>query len=360
MKSAKHIIIVGGGIAGTLLAVRLCMLRQRVTLIDARAPESASQVAAGLFNVITGRFGAKSWMADTLLPELLRFMDLPAFSALKSFIHFQEIYRPFKEPGEYNKWLSRAEDPAFSKWVRFESSPLCPEQVHNPLGGIVIEPCGWIEIPKWIRGLQDWCEKTHGLRRISAQLSHSQINISSRSIKLQDEKLAFDELVFCEGYQAAENPFFPNLPLIPNKGEVLLVESDAPQLPFVLSRGAYLIPLGGKQYLAGSTYRNEFESPAPTEAARQQIEEKLALAWKDSWQVVGHRAGIRPTTPDRKPILGQHPEWDHMHLFTGFGTKGVLLAPHFSTIMAQRLLYPSTEIPAIVELSRFSDSSARV
>jgi glycine/D-amino acid oxidase-like deaminating enzyme len=39
------------------------------------------------------------------------------------------------------------------------------------------------------------------------------------------------------------------------------------------------------------------------------------------------------STPDKKPILGQHPELKKLHVFTGLGSKGLLyskfLAEHY-------------------------------
>ena len=59
----------GAGIAGCLLAWRLQAAGQRVVVIgDSHAP-SASAVAAGVINPVTGRWAVKSWRIDDLLPE---------------------------------------------------------------------------------------------------------------------------------------------------------------------------------------------------------------------------------------------------------------------------------------------------
>jgi len=46
---------------------------------------------------------------------------------------------------------------------------------------------------------------------------------------------------------------------------------------------------------------------------------------------------MRPTTPDRKPILGVHPQHAQAVVFNGLGTKGVSLAPYFSGVLAEAL-----------------------
>jgi glycine oxidase len=48
---------------------------------------------------------------------------------------------------------------------------------------------------------------------------------------------------------------------------------------------------------------------------------------KKPFEVVEQQVGIRPTTPDRRPIIGAHPEFSKLLIFNGLGTKGYLMAP---------------------------------
>ncbi|NBY41195.1 MAG: FAD-dependent oxidoreductase [Flavobacteriia bacterium] len=54
--------------------------------------------------------------------------------------------------------------------------------------------------------------------------------------------------------------------------------------------------------------------------------------------VVDQAAGIRPTTPDRKPLMGQHKDYKKLYLFNGLGAKGYLIAPNVSLLMADLIL----------------------
>ncbi|HET9052701.1 MAG TPA: FAD-dependent oxidoreductase, partial [Cyclobacteriaceae bacterium] len=51
------------------------------------------------------------------------------------------------------------------------------------------------------------------------------------------------------------------------------------------------------------------------------------------YSITGQQWGFRPTTPDRKPILGSHPQHKSLVIFNGLGTKGVSLAPYFSEVL---------------------------
>ena len=61
-------LIIGQGLAGSLLAWELIQRDCKVVIID-NGKENASQVAAGLINPITGMRFVKSTDVDTLLPD---------------------------------------------------------------------------------------------------------------------------------------------------------------------------------------------------------------------------------------------------------------------------------------------------
>src|ERR1700755_3098508 len=61
-------LIIGQGIAGTFTGWYLEKLGASFAVIDESRPNTASKVAAGLINPVTGRRLVKSWMIDELLP----------------------------------------------------------------------------------------------------------------------------------------------------------------------------------------------------------------------------------------------------------------------------------------------------
>src|SRR5688572_23582157 len=61
-------IVVGQGISGTFLSWYLRNAGRSFVVIDNNDPASASRVAAGIINPVTGRRIVRTWMIDTLLP----------------------------------------------------------------------------------------------------------------------------------------------------------------------------------------------------------------------------------------------------------------------------------------------------
>ncbi|MEL6251504.1 MAG: FAD-binding oxidoreductase [Bacteroidota bacterium] len=349
----KRFLIVGGGLAGSMLAARLCLREQEVVLLDDRDPHAASPIAAGLFNVITGRFGAKSWMADALVPALRNFLEIPAFQELKDFVHDSLIYRPFKTAEEYNKWTARSEEDAYKDWADFLSYPQYSGYIKNPLGGIMIKQCGWLDIPHFLQKLQQILSDQFKLDIKYRPFEEEKLDLD----KLTYEDLGeFEEVVFCPGYRSRDISLFSELPIIPNKGEVLLLEIPELEIPFVLSKKVYLIPQGEQKFICGSTYKNQFDNPHPTQEGKEEICFHLEKALKIPYKVLEQRSGIRPTTPNRRPVLGTLPEHSHIHYFGGFGTKGVLLSPYFSEKMANHVCGGEEDFLKEVSIGRYLSS----
>ena len=59
-----EVLIVGQGLAGSLLALELEKRGRKIHVVDNNPSTSSSKVAAGLYNPITGRKMTKTWMAD--------------------------------------------------------------------------------------------------------------------------------------------------------------------------------------------------------------------------------------------------------------------------------------------------------
>jgi glycine/D-amino acid oxidase-like deaminating enzyme len=70
------------------------------------------------------------------------------------------------------------------------------------------------------------------------------------------------------------------------------------------------------------------------------------------FEIVDQNWGLRPTSPDRRPMLGHHPNSKNVIIFNGLGTKGVSLAPYFSAQLANWLT-GSAEILPTVNINRF-------
>ena len=149
-----------------------------------------------------------------------------------------------------------------------------------------------------------------------------------------------------------QNPFFNTLPLEGTKGELLVIHAPDLKLDVILKSSVFIIPIGDEQYLVGSTYAWNDYSNKPTESAKNEILEKLQKVISCSFKVVHHRAGIRPTVTDRRPLVGQHKAHKNLYLMNGLGSRGVLIAP---TVAKDLIAYieDGVPLPKEIDINRF-------
>ncbi|MFN0203783.1 MAG: NAD(P)/FAD-dependent oxidoreductase [Bacteroidia bacterium] len=329
--------IIGGGLAGMMLAVRLLQKKQQVLLIDNLYPFAASRVAAGMFNVLTGKNFVKSWLADDLLESLHDFFQIPTFSPLQKHLHLQPIYRPFLSIEEYNNFTTKCQTAEYQNFTEIAYQPIYENVLHNPLGGIWINNCGWLNINAFLEELREILLQNDNFTYKVGFPQAKDIHLSQKEMEVEGETYSFEQLILCNGGNQSLSALW-QLPVIPNKGEILTIYAPELSLTSPIAGKHYLIPIGNQHFITGATYQWKFDDAEPTQEAAQLLTDYLRELLKISFEIVAHKAGIRPTTSDRRPILGTHHKYSYLHTFTGFGTKGVLLAPHFSQIMAQYLL----------------------
>jgi glycine/D-amino acid oxidase-like deaminating enzyme len=148
------------------------------------------------------------------------------------------------------------------------------------------------------------------------------------------------------------NPWFSFLPINPTKGEVLTVRSEKLPENESLNRKCFNLPQGEKQFKIGSTIDWNNTSLATTEEGKAEILNNLSTIIDEEVEVLGHQAGIRPGSKDRRPFIGTHPEFPNYHVFNGLGSKGYMLCPLLSKEFADWLL-DGKELDSEVRIERY-------
>jgi glycine/D-amino acid oxidase-like deaminating enzyme len=192
---------------------------------------------------------------------------------------------------------------------------------------------------------------------LKTRFAYQETFFDTEKLIIQNEKICYQDMeatkvIFCDGIGINVNPYFSWIPVIPLKGETLTVSlSEEPEVIF--NRGVYIVPTRvEKSFMVGATYNPNDATQETTASARNELEEKLKELIKIPFTINHQNWGMRPTTPDRRPILGWHPEFKNLIIFNGLGTKGVSLAPYFSGVLAA-WLEGHGEIPQAVNIERF-------
>lgn len=350
---ALDYIIVGQGLAGTLLAEELRLAEQRVGIIDAHHERAATKVAAGIANPITGRYFAKSWLMDELLPTAKAVYA--RFEALlgEEFFHAQRITRALRNVEAANNWQAKQQQESIQPYLAEKPDKT---QLNATFEGAVAWMSagrgGRCRIDKLIDSYRFfWQQEAQALK--SERFDFGALELGEEGVNYKGWRAK--GLIFAEGFQVIANPYFQYLPFSPAKGEVLIVRLPNYAFPEeIVKLGLFFVPLGEGLYWIGSNYQHQYPTEEPTEKGRAWLERGLKQQLRGNYELVEHRAAIRPTVKDRRPIIGQHPVHKNLYVFNGLGTKGTTLGPYFAQQLKSFLL-AGTPLHAEADLARFEE-----
>lgn len=340
-------IIVGQGLAGSALAFTLIRRGCQVQVINVSSAGIASQVAAGLYNPVTGRKMVRTWKADELFPFLENFYTDIESETESKFLHKKNIYRPFISIEEQNDWMGKSSNNQFTPFVQHVAQhSLFGSDVYDSYGGLLLKRCGYLDIPAFIYQIR---------KLLLARNMYREEKFNFQKLKIEDNSINYNGLrarnmIFCEGPAGNQNPFFEWLPFQPVKGELLYIVPEKP-LNIIYNRGVFVLPADG-YCKVGATYNHHDLSLQITTRAREYLLEKLNMLLKARYKVIDQVAGVRPATRDRRPFMGIHPKYKPLAIFNGLGTKGVSLAPFFASQLADSLL-DGKPLEREVNISRF-------
>lgn len=329
----KHFLIIGGGLAGSFTAYFLLKQNCKVTLVDSGVNHS-SRVAAGQINPMVFRRMTKSWRVDELLPfARTTYAEIAQITEQKIVVE-TPIRRMFSHDQEKEAWLQKQEDPEFAKYLeKITESDMTFSEAKNICGSGRVKESFYVQADALLSSLQTIISTHENGNWIEEKIDFNTVDANERTWK----GTVFDGIIFCTGYENCDNPFFDFLRVDQTKGEVLTITGDI-YSEEALNRKCFVLPQPDNTFRIGSTYVWDTPNVIPTEAARTVIVNNFHSLIDAEIQVVDHVAGIRPTTKDRRPVIGEHPEIKGFYVFNGLGAKGYMTAPLLSFEFVEFLL----------------------
>lgn len=342
-------LIVGQGLAGTVLSDKLNEAGYTFKFIDNGHKYAASSVAAGIINPITGRRFVKSWMIDVLIPEAIRtYQKLEALLDIK-LINKLNIIRALTSIKHENDWFARYEDLEYQDYL-LQSSDLGAYQ--NILKGEIaygeILQCYQIDIANLIKAYRDYLESKELI--VYESFDYAQLKLEPNYIEYKD--LEARQIIFSEGYKAIDNPYFAYLPFEPVKGEVVIFEGQDIPKDRMLRHDQYIVPTSSGVFWSGGGYDKVNLNQEPTETFFDKWKTDIDGFLKTSYRVTNRLAGVRPAVKGRRPIIGRHSDHPNVLIFNGMGTKGTSLAP-FCAEQLIALIKDKRKVNAEIDIDRF-------
>lgn len=339
-------LIVGQGLGGSLMAEELINRGKKIVVVDNSHHLCSSLVAAGLYNPIVFKRFVESWMTDELLPVADEVYSRIEANLKTQFYHKKNIFKIFASEDEKTLWLKKSMESVYMSKNNLE--PIQTEEIENIHGGGLVLDSGYLGVAEFLISYRNYLKK-EGLL-IEDRVEKADLKITENSITWK--KIEAEKIIFCEGSSYSHNPFFSWLPFKLTKGEVLTIKAPLLNSNYVVNKGVFVLPVGNGLFKVGATYEWQDLSEEITEKGKAELLEKLTKILKIPFEIIEHKAGVRPTVSDRRPLIGIHPEHKAVAVFNGLGTKGVMIAPYFAKHFADHL-ENNTDLNKEVDINRY-------
>lgn len=292
--------IIGFGLAGASLSLRLRAHGIQVRIVDDRTPGS-TVIAAGLVNPVAGKNFQPSVEVESYWKFAKKFycdLDPSLFQELPIY----RLWRDEKDRAKFEKkrglvapWIASVDD-----------------------FGVTWKHGGWLNTERFLQVARE-------------QLLADRVEFS----ETQDQSIPPNSRIWCTGARGLLAKEFPDIPHRSAKGEILTVYIPDWKENRILNRNGWLIPLGNDRYRVGATYEWDELNAHPTPEGRAKVESILKTFTSHPFIVEQHVAGIRPIIQRSQPVIHQD---THGWMFNGLGSKGVIYAPLTAEKLASKFL----------------------
>lgn len=353
MSVLKHYdyLIVGQGLAGSLLAWSLINSGQRVLVVDNLHPAAASRVAAGLINPVTGKRLVMQPDVGVQLSAARDCYQALAKQFKQTFLHDKPMLRLFDSDEIIQAWQRRRTHTQYAEYLGEE---LDANNCGYPNGGFIQHKTGYLAIASLLEVLRNWLQDQSAL--LEAEFDYADLQLSS---PLRWHTFQVKTVIFCEGAAALDNPWFRALPWLPAQGEILTLRTTHKLPRWIINAGRWLLPLANGYFKLGATYlwpaeRRQLAAEI-TDAGKTSLLNSLGQLFPglNTFEIISQQAGIRPATEDKQPFIGFHPQHSNLAIFNGFGSRGSLLIPfyarHFTDVLLQ-----ATDLQTNVDVQRIA------
>lgn len=301
-------------------------------IADRPINETASRVAAGLVNPLTGRAFRPGWRQEECLSAADSFYTETECLLDGNWWQKTPIYREIADEDQLEIWEERQVDEIASRYA----GPLFPW------------PDGWqgkgraaytrgsavLHVEGLVNSLRDHWLKTG--RFVEAEIGFKDILEKEDGFFWNGS--FFSHVVWCTGWEAGTHPEMQPLKGRPSKGTIIdLVFPELEWNAGVLHFGHWLVHHQG-MWRFGATYAWSWENPYEAEMpAVQELMNDLARRYDGRVDMIKARAAIRPIVRRSQPVAGPIPGLKNQYVFSGLGSKGVTTAPWSAGVLADHL-----------------------
>lgn len=342
----KNVLVVGFGLAGICLCRELEKNSIPFECFDEGLKSTPSKVSSGLINPITGRRFQLAWNYLQLFQVFEPFYrDLEERCGTR-FVTQIEIIHPFTSAEIQNNFAISALDPLHEDYLSVNYK-VHKWPISEDFG--IIKNGFRLDLRKLIDAYSKLLIDSNLLN--IEKFDYKKVKIEDNILKYKNRD--YSHIVFCEGTKITSNPFFNNIPMVPAKGEVLIIEVEGLDETMILKNDLYFMRIGPNIYWVGSNYQWDYEDSKPTASRKDEFYQRIIAVLPDfKVKVLDHWAAIRPTSHDRKPYIGRHNEYVNMMIINGLGTKGCSVSPFLAQETVRLIIQNDYRVGSEINLER--------
>lgn len=321
MKKVDYI-IVGDGYASLFFAHQL-IKNNKTFVVFSEEKKSASRVSAGIINPVVLKKFTTFWKAQEQIHFLRQtLIEIEKYTG-QNYLVDAPVHRIFHDENEQQLWLKKSSNEDLFHFLDKNFAHL--NGVKNDFNSGRVNQSARLDVSGFFTGLFNFLKNRQQI--ISEKFIYSDINTSDHIYK----DFSYKHMVFCEGMGVKNNPFFSDIPVVPNKGHHIKVKLSQ-TLPenITIKKKHFLFPIDGERYFYGGTYDREQLHHEIDSSAVEQLTKGLKEFYPEDFSIEEANFGFRPTVKDRRPIIGRHPEQSNMYVFNGLGARGILNGCYFS------------------------------
>jgi glycine oxidase len=352
MKDTTDVAIIGGGIIGCAIAYYLRKAGREVTVFEqGEIGAQASSAAAGLLAPL-GPLSGPGPFADLLLAGFAAFpaliTELEEYTGIhlgyerngalrivrnpKRVAHLRKRLEAWQPLGLELHWLSGN-----------EARQLEPSLTQEICAAVYVPAESQVRATHIVRAFAQAAQQAGAFMYtqtpvIGIQVQHQRV---TGIYTAQGMRVNCQHLVIASGAWAARcgEWLHYSIPVLPLRGQMLLLQQATPPLRhIVFGDAAYLVPRE-TQVLVGATKEEAgfaVEITAEGQAWLRTTAERLVPTLQHSATQAAW-AGLRPKTPNMRPLLGPVPDWDNVTLAVGHNSVGLMLSGISGQLIAEAI-----------------------
>jgi len=360
MSGKPEVVVIGGGIAGSAVAIELADRGAGVRLIERNQPGTgATGASAGM---LTPQYEATE-------PDAVFRFGVACMAAYPAFVERIQALASwdvgFRTDGMLvaNRTAAEAEEARraldFQRDAGLTGGILSPEEARRVHGSVATDVHSWLWLPEAAQvdtqrlavALADAVQAA-GVTLVR----HVEVTAIASGggrvagVRLSDgSELDAAVVVIAAGAWSRAIDGLPReLPVRPVRGQILRLLPAEP-LPWTLvcdHQGRYLVPRVNRTVLVGSTMEDVGFDDNVTEEGRDLLASAAAslIPALGDTRIIESWAGLRPLSADSGPVLGPDPDMEGLFYATGCGRNGITFAPLTGRAVAELALTGTTVV----------------